>query len=478
MSDQYDVIIIGAGPAGYVCAIRCAQLGLRVACIDKWLDENNRPVLGGTCLNVGCIPSKALLESSELYEQALHNHTEHGVVVGKPKLNLGTMMGRKQGIVTDLTQGIEGLFKANGVDWLQGQGKLMANKKVEFTAHGKKRAKTLGAENIVIATGSRPVEIPAAPLQEGFIVDSSGALNFDQVPKTLGIIGTGVIGLELGSVWRRLGSRVTMLEAQTSFLGIADEQIAREAHKQFTRQGLDIRLGARVVSCQVKRNKVEIQYQDDSGEQQIKVDKLIVAVGRRANSENLASKDAGLLLDEWGLVHVDQECRTNLPGVYAIGDLVRGPMLAHKGSEEGMVVAEIIAGQQAEINYDLIPSVIYTLPEIAWVGKTEQLLKSSGIEYRVGQFPFAANGRARAMGETAGLVKVIADKQTDRVLGVHMIGPACSELIAQAVVAMELGASSEDLAMTVFAHPTLSEALHEAALAVDNRPIHMARKKR
>lgn len=478
MSDQYDVIIIGAGPAGYVCAIRCAQLGLKTACIDAWLNEMNKPALGGTCLNAGCIPSKALLESSEIFEQASHEYSSHGILFDKPRLELGTMMKRKQQIVSDLTQGIETLFKANGVTWLQGHGKLSANKCILFTPHGKKKARQLTAHNIVLATGSRPSIMPAAPLQEGYIVDSSGALAFDEVPRTLGIIGTGVIGLELGSVWRRLGARVIMLEAQDNFLTMADTQVAHEAHKQFSSQGLDIRLGARVVSCEVKRGKVEILYQDADGDQVEHVDKLIVAVGRKPYTEELISKDADLMLDEWGFVHVNNQCRSNIPGVYAIGDLVRGPMLAHKGSEEGMMVAEIIAGNHGEINYDLIPSVIYTLPEIAWVGKTEQALKAAGDAYRVGIFPFVANGRARAMAQTSGMIKVLADRESDRILGVHMIGAHCSELIGQAVIAMAMGASSEDLALTVFAHPTLSEALHEAALAVHNRPIHMVRKKR
>ncbi len=330
---------------------------------------------------------------------------------------------------------------------------------------------------MILAPGSSPVEIGIAPLQEGIIVDSSGALAFDEVPKRLGVIGAGVIGLELGSVWRRLGAEVVLLEAQDSFLGMADEQVAKEALRQFKRQGLDIRLGARVVSCETGSDGVAVQYQDAKGEHTETVDKLIVAVGRRPNTEGLAAKEVGLLLDEWGLVHVDDECRTNLPSVYAIGDAVRGPMLAHKGSEEGMMVAEVIAGQAAEVNYDTIPSVIYTHPEIAWAGQTEQALKAAGTAYRVGTFPFAASGRARSAGDSNGMVKVIADAETDRVLGVHIIGAHCSELIAQAVIAMEMGASSEDIAMTVFAHPTLSEALHEAALAVDGRAIHIPNKK-
>ena len=477
MSKQYDVVVIGAGPGGYVAAIRCAQLGLKTACVDKWIGADNRPALGGTCLNVGCIPSKALLESSAHYEDISHSFGEHGITASGVALDLAQMMARKDKVVSDLTQGIAGLFKANGVEWHQGRGKLLPKQQVEVTAHDGNQS-VLEAIHVILAPGSSSVEIAAAPLAEGVIVDSSGALAFDEVPKRLGVIGAGVIGLELGSVWRRLGSKVVLLEAQDSFLGAADEQIAKEALRQFKHQGLDIRLGARVTSCEMGEKGVAVQYQDAEGEHAETVDKLIVAVGRRPNTEGLAADEVGLLLDEWGFIHVNEQCRTNQPSVYAIGDAVRGPMLAHKGSEEGVMVAEVIAGQKAEINYDTIPSVIYTHPEIAWAGITEQALKAAGRDYNVGTFPFAASGRARAAGDSSGMVKVIADAVTDRVLGVHIIGAHCSELIAQAVIAMEMGASSEDLAMTVFAHPTLSESIHEAALAVDGRAIHIPNRKK
>ncbi|HED39493.1 MAG TPA: dihydrolipoyl dehydrogenase, partial [Chromatiales bacterium] len=446
-------------------------------CVDKWIGADNRPALGGTCLNVGCIPSKALLESSAHYEDISHSFGEHGITASGVALDLAQMMARKDKVVNDLTQGIAGLFKANGVEWHQGRGKLLPKQQVEVTAHDGKQS-VLEATHVILAPGSSSVEIAAAPLAEGVIVDSSGALAFDEVPKRLGVIGAGVIGLELGSVWRRLGSKVVLLEAQDSFLGAADEQIAKEALRQFKHQGLDIRLGARVTSCEMGEKGVAVQYQDAEGEHAETVDKLIVAVGRRPNTEGLAADEVGLLLDEWGFIHVNEQCRTNQPSVYAIGDAVRGPMLAHKGSEEGVMVAEVIAGQKAEINYDTIPSVIYTHPEIAWAGITEQALKAAGRDYNVGTFPFAASGRARAAGDSSGMVKVIADAVTDRVLGVHIIGAHCSELIAQAVIAMEMGASSEDLAMTVFAHPTLSESIHEAALAVDGRAIHIPNRKK
>ncbi|GMR19811.1 MAG: dihydrolipoyl dehydrogenase [Gammaproteobacteria bacterium] len=476
MDKQFDVIVIGAGPAGYVAAIRCAQLGFNTACVDQWVNASGRPVLGGTCLNAGCIPSKVLLESSELFEMAGNDFTGHGIKVGDVALDLAVMMARKNKIVEDLVQGITGLFKANRITWFQGHGKLLPQRQVEVSGDGQK-AQLIRAEHIILATGSVPIDIPAAPLQDNIIVDSSGALAFDGVPERLGVIGAGVIGLELGTVWRRLGSEVVMLEALESFLTMADEQIAGEALQAFTHQGLAIRLGARVVHCNVKGRRVEIEYQDTKGTHTETVDKLIVAVGRRPNTDGLFAEETGLLINEWGVIHVDEQCRTNLPGVYAIGDVVRGPMLAHKGSEEGVMVAELIAGQQSTVNYDTIPAVIYTLPEIAWVGKTEQALKAAGEKYKTGVFPFAASGRARASGHTAGMIKVLANAATDRILGVHMIGPHCSELVAQAGIAMEFGASSEDIAMINFAHPTLSEAFHEAALAVESRAIHIAQLK-
>ncbi len=474
MKKKFDVIVIGAGPAGYVAAIRCAQLGLRTACVDKWLDGEGRPVLGGTCLNAGCIPSKALLESSELYARLREEFPDHGITAKTVSVDLGAMMARKERVVRELTQGIAQLFHANGITAIQGHGRLRPGREVAVEG-GDGKTTVYCADHIILAPGSHPTEIAAAPLQDDMIVDSSGALSFTEVPRRLGIIGAGIIGLELGSVWQRLGAEVVLLEAQDSFLTMADRQIAREALKAFTRQGLDIRLGTRVMSCQVKRNKVEVSFQDEAGEHREKVDRLVVAVGRLPNTDDLCTAETELALDEWGYIHVDEQCRTNLPGVYAIGDVVRGPMLAHKGSQEGVMVAELISGRHAMVNYDIIPSVIYTHPEIAWVGKSEQALAADGVAYRSGVFPFAANGRARAAGETVGMVKVLADAATDRVLGVHMMGAHCSELIAQAVVAMEFGASSEDLAMTIFAHPTLSEAFHEAALAVNGEAIHMAK---
>ena len=480
MTDKYDVVIMGAGPAGYVAAIRCAQLGLNTACVDNWLDANGKPVLGGTCLNVGCIPSKSLLESSELFAHCQHGMTEHGITLGKVSLDLAAMMSRKEKVVSDLTNGIEALFRTNKVTWIKGRGRLLINKHVEITFHDDKVSK-VSADNVIIATGSSPINISGAPCDGDMIVDSTGALAFTQVPKRLGVIGAGVIGLELGSVWKRLGAEVVIIEAQDEFLSMADSQIAKEAQRAFGKQGMDIRLGARLVSADIqgkdKSRQVAVKYQDSSGEHGESFDKLIVAVGRQPNSHRIFETATQLVMDERGFIHVNMFCETSIPGVYAIGDLVRGPMLAHKGSEEGIMVAERIAGHAARVNYDLVPSVIYTQPEIAWVGKTEQQLKSSGENYRAGIFPFAASGRARALGDTTGMVKILAQAETDRILGVHIIGPQASELIAQAVIAMEMGASSEDIALTMFAHPTLAESFHEAALAVQGRAIHIAQKR-
>lgn len=475
MADQFDVVVIGGGPAGYVAAIRCAQLGMNTACVDAWANDKGQASLGGTCLNVGCIPSKALLESSAWFEKAQHEFANHGIDVKNPKIDVAAMQARKDQVVTDLTQGIKALLGANKVTFYHGHGKLLANNDVEVI--GKKPA-TINGKHIILATGSSPVNIPVAPLDDDKIVDSSGALAFNEVPKTLGIIGAGVIGLELGSVWRRLGAKVTILEAMDSFLAMADEQIAKEAQRQYKKQGLDIRLGAKVDGAKVKGGKVEVSYQDGKAAQSIKVDKLVVAVGRRPNTHDMVDPALGLAMDERGFVHVDDVCKTSLPNVYAIGDIVRGPMLAHKGSEEGVMVAERLAGQHSSVDYDNIPSVIYTEPEIAWTGKTEQELKQSGVDYKVGSFPFAASGRARAAGDTTGMIKVLADAKTDRILGVHMLGAHVSEMIAQGVIARSMMASSEDLALTMFAHPTLSEALHEAALAVSGHAIHIANKKR
>lgn len=477
MTTRYDIVVIGAGPAGYSAAIRAAQLGMSVACIDERIGADGKPAPGGTCLNVGCIPSKALLEASDLYERARTEYAEFGIRTEAVKLDLVQMMKRKDGIVTDFTRGVGQLFKANGVEALCGRGRLLPNRRVEFTPEGGKPG-IIEAGQVILATGSRPVEIAAAPLDNGIVVDSTGALAFDAVPKRLGIIGAGVIGLELGCVWRRLGAEVVLLEAQEEFLGICDMQIAREALRTYRKQGLELRLGARVMNTGVKGGRVTLGYQDKGSDHVEQFDRLIVAVGRLPNSDGLFAPETGLLLDGRGFVQVDGHCLSNLPGVHAVGDLVRGPMLAHKGAEEGIMVVERIAGHAAAVNYDTIPSVIYTRPEIAWVGKTEQALKAAGIEYRAGTFPFAVNGRARAHGDTAGMIKVLADASTDRILGVHMIGPQSSELLATAVVAMEFGASSEDIGLTMFAHPTLSEVFHEAALAVHDRAIHVAKSRR
>lgn len=475
-AEKFDVIVIGAGPAGYVCAIRCAQLGLKTACIDDWRTPSGEPVLGGTCLNVGCIPSKTLLEASEKFAEIRDHGARFGVRATNLSFDLASMMAHKHKVVADLTRGIAGLFKANGITAVAGRGRLLSNRRVEVTSPEGRRS--WEAEHVVLACGSVPMSIPAAPIDGRHIVDSSGALSFDQVPGRLGIVGAGVIGLELGSVWRRLGAEVVLFEAQDRFLSIADEAVAREALKQFNAQGLDIRIGTRVLSTRVDKDVVVVTTEDAKGKREERVDRLIVAVGRRPNTHDLVAEDTGLLIEEWGMIHVDEHCRTNLPAVHAIGDAVRGPMLAHKGSEEGVMVAERIAGGQTRIDPDLIPSVIYTQPEIAWVGKSEAQLKAAGTGYRSGQFPFAASGRAQALGQTVGFVKIMADEATDRVLGVHIIGPQASELIAGAVLAMSFGASSEDLALTIFAHPTLSEVMHEAALAVHGRAVHVARPKR
>ncbi|PCI22397.1 MAG: dihydrolipoyl dehydrogenase [Piscirickettsiaceae bacterium] len=468
---KFDVVIIGGGPGGYVAAIRCAQLGLNTACVDDFSDKNNKASLGGTCLNVGCIPSKALLESSHHYEQLTRGLDNHGIKVSGVKMDVPAMIKNKDEIVGRLTGGIAGLFKANKVTSFHGRGKLLAGKKVEILSAKKKTV--LSADSIILATGSSPIDIASAPVDNKNIVDSTGALDFDKTPKTLGIIGAGVIGLELGSVWKRLGSEVTLLEAQDEFLPAADKKIAAEAKRQFKKQGLDIKMSARVTKATPKGKKVVVQYEDNTGEHSIELDKLIVSVGRRPNTEHLFAPEAPIELDERGFVEVDEIWQTNQAGVYAIGDLIRGPMLAHKASEEGVAVAEVIYGEEPDINYDVIPSVIYTSPEIAWVGQTEQQLTSAGIKIKIGTFPFSASGRAQALGDTTGMVKMISSEETDEILGVHIIGPQASELIAEAVLAMEYSASTEDIALTIHAHPTLSEALHEAALAVDNRAIHI-----
>ncbi|WP_280561638.1 MULTISPECIES: dihydrolipoyl dehydrogenase [unclassified Chromohalobacter] len=477
MADKFDVIVIGAGPGGYVAAIRAAQMGLKTACVEKWVNKEGKTVHGGTCLNVGCIPSKALLETSHKFVEARDHYAEIGIEVGEPTPNIAKMQEFKESVIAKNVGGISALFKANGVTALEGAGKVVSDKQVEVTGQDGETA-TYDAENIVIASGSVPVDIPPTPLTEGLIVDSSGALEFDEVPKRLGVIGAGVIGLELGSVWNRLGSEVTVLEAMDAFLPMVDQDIAKEGQKLFKKQGMDIKMGARVTGSEIKDKEVVVKYSDANGEQEQTFDKLIVCVGRRPYTEGILSDDVGIKLDEHGFVFVDDQCRTNVPGVYAVGDVVRGPMLAHKGSEEGVMVADIIAGHKAEMNYDAIPSVIYTAPEIAWVGMSEQDAKDAGIEVKTGSFPFSANGRALANNASEGMAKVIADAETDRVLGLHIISQHAGELIAQGVIAMEFGSSAEDLALTCYAHPSTSEAVHEAALAVDGHAIHMANRKK
>lgn len=473
--NKFDVIVIGGGPGGYVAAIRCAQLGLKTACVDDFTGKDNKASLGGTCLNVGCIPSKALLESSHHYEQLNHGLENHGIKVSDVTIDVPAMIKNKDDIVGRLTDGISGLFKANKITSFHGHGKLLAGKEVEITSN-KNKITSISSESIILATGSRPIDMPCAPIDNKNIVDSSGALDFDKTPKKLGVIGAGVIGLELGSVWSRLGADVVLLEAQDTFLPVADSKIAAEAKRQLKKQGLDIKMSARVTKAVSKGKKVTVNYEDSSGEHSITLDKLIVSVGRRPNTDNLFAPEAPIELDERGFIEVDELWQTNHPGVYAIGDLIRGPMLAHKASEEGVAVAEVIYGEKPELNYNVIPSVIYTRPEIAWVGQTEQQLKAAGEKIKIGIFPFAASGRAQALGDTSGMVKMISSEQTDQILGVHIIGPQASELLAEAVLAMEYSASTEDLALTIHAHPTLSEAMHEAALAVDKRALHIPNK--
>ncbi len=475
MAKTFDVAVIGAGPGGYTAAIRAAQLGLSTVCIDDWKNAKGKPSLGGTCLNVGCIPSKALLESSENYERALHKFGDHGITVKDVALDVATMLARKDKIVDTFTGGIGLLFRKNKVASMHGRGRFVAGGAVYRIAVGNGDAtEVIEAKHVIVATGSVPRQLPFAPVDNERIVDNTGALSLPQVPKRLGVIGAGVIGLEMGSVWKRLGSQVTILEALPDFLQAADEQVAKEALRVFTKViGLDIRLGVKIGTVKTSKKGVAVEYSDPAGEQKAEFDVLVVAVGRAPQSASLGAETVGLKLDSRGFIEVDDLCRTNLANVYAIGDVVRGPMLAHKSSEEGVAVAEMIAGQSGHVNLETVPWVIYTAPEIAWVGKTEQELKAGGVEYRSGQFPFIVNGRARAIGETAGFVKMLADAKTDRILGVHMIGPYASELISEAVVAMEFGAAAEDIARIVHAHPTLSEALHEAALAVDKRTINL-----
>ncbi len=472
MSDQFDVIVVGAGPGGYVAAIRCAQLGLNTVCIDSQIDDEAKETLGGTCLNVGCIPSKALLDSSEQYHRLNHQFSEHGISADNVAIDVSTMQARKQKIVTSLTGGIAQLFKANKVTSIHGFAQVVSPTTVNVLNSDNKVTHSLSAKDIILAPGSVPVEIPSIPCDGKNIVDSTGALAFDSVPGRIGIMGAGVIGLELGSVWNRLGSEVVVLEAMDTFLAAADHQVAREASRQFKKQKLDIRLGAMVSGIEETESGVRLNYQQSGEDHSLDVDKVIVAVGRKAATERLLSSDSEVKLDARGFVEVDDQCRTAVPSIWAVGDCVRGPMLAHKASEEGVAVAERVVGGKGHVDFNCVPWVIYTSPEIAWVGKTENELKELGVEIKTGQFPFAATGRAKAMEEAHGFVKMIADKHTDRLLGVHMVGPLVSELIGECVLAMAYQASSEDLARTIHAHPTLSEAVHEAALALDKRAIH------
>ncbi|GAB1259044.1 dihydrolipoyl dehydrogenase [Aurantivibrio plasticivorans] len=477
MSNKYDVIVIGSGPAGYVAAIRAAQLGLKTACIERMQNDEGKGVNGGTCLNVGCIPSKALLDSSHKYHEAKHGFDVHGISASGVKVDVPSMIARKDSIVKQLTGGVAQLLKANGATSLYGHGKLLAGRKVEYTSNDGK-VEVLEADNVILASGSVPVSIPVAKTDGEVVVDSTGALNFDKVPKRLGIIGAGVIGLELGSVWGRLGSEVVLLEALDSFLAMMDQQIAKEAKKILSKQGLDIRMSCRVTGTEVKGKKAIVTFTDaDGNEQQETFDKLIVCVGRRPYTEELLSADSGVNIDERGSIYVNDLCSTDAPGVWAIGDVVRGPMLAHKGSEEGVMVAERIAGQKTVMNYDIIPNVIYTHPEVAAVGRTEEQVKADGEPYKVGVFPFVASGRALASNETAGMVKMIAHEETDRVLGCHIVGPSAADLVQQVAIAMEFGSTAEDIGMTVFGHPTLSECVREAALAVNGHAIHIGNRR-
>jgi len=472
---SFDVVVIGAGPAGYIAAIRAAQLGLSTACIEEWKTPKGEFALGGTCLNVGCIPSKALLESSENYERVLHQFKAHGISASGVKFDLKTMLERKDKIVGKMTSGIAGLFKKNKVVWLQGHARLLSGGTTWKVQAGEEQVE---AKNVIIATGSKARHLPGVAVDNKIVCDNEGALAFDSVPERLGVIGAGVIGLELGSVWRRLGSKVKVLEALPAFLGAADETVAAEAWKVFTKtQGLDIELGVSIGSVTSVRNGAKkglsIQYTaQDKSSKIFECDRLIVSVGRVPNTDDLGAQNVGLKLDARGFIEVDKNCRTALPRVYAVGDVVRGPMLAHKGADEGVMVAEIIAGQHGHVNYDAIPWVIYTAPEIAWVGKTEQQLKAEGVAYKAGRFPFAYNGRALGREEPEGFIKILADAASDRILGVHAIGSLASELIAEAVVAIEFGASSEDIARICHAHPSMSEVMREAALGVEKRSLN------
>lgn len=472
MSDKFDVIVVGGGPGGYVAAIRAAQLGLKTACIDSFTDKDGKASPGGTCLNVGCIPSKALLDSSKHFHHLQHDYSAHGISVKDAEIDVPRMIERKDGVVKKLTGGVSQLLKGNKVSFFHGKGELQANRMVKVSPADGGDVISLQGENIILASGSVPIEIPSVPFDGEYIVDNVGALDFQQAPQTLGVIGAGVIGLELGSVWNRLGSRVTLLEALPEFLALADKDIAKQAAREFKKQGLDIRLSTMVKSAAVSDGKVKVTVEDANGESSHTFDRLLVSVGRKPYTDGLLSADSGVKLNERGQIEVDGQSRTSVAGVWAVGDCVRGPMLAHKASEEGIAVAELIAGKPAHIHFDTVPWVVYTDPEIAWVGKTEQELQAAKVDYRTGTFPFAANGRALAGGHGTGMVKMLADSQTDEILGVHIFGVNASELISECVVAMEFQGSSEDLARIIHAHPTLSEAIHEAALHLDGRAIH------
>jgi len=472
MSEKFDLIVIGGGPGGYVAAIRGAQLGLKTACIDNFTGKDGEPAPGGTCLNIGCIPSKALLDSSKHFHHLLHDYADHGISVSKPSMDIAKMIERKDGVVKKLTGGVSQLFKGNKVTYFHGTGTLHAGRKVTVSDASSEETHELEADNVILASGSVPIAIPNVEFDGKYIIDNVGALDLTEVPKRLGVIGAGVIGLELGSVWNRLGSEVVLLEALKTFLPAADLDISRQAAREFGKQGLDIRLGTLVRSAEVIKNEVVVALEDKDGESQLTFDRLLVCVGRKPYTDGLLAEDSGVELLDNGQIKVDENSRTSAEGVWAVGDCVRGPMLAHKASEEGIAVAELIAGKPAHIHFDTVPWVIYTDPEIAWVGKTEAELKEAGIKYRSGSFPFAANGRALGGGTPAGLVKMLADEETDEILGVHIFGANASELIAECVVTMEFQGASEDLARIVHAHPTLSEAVHEAALHVDRRAIH------
>tara|TARA_B100001109_G_scaffold42191_1_gene33467 strand:+ start:1930 stop:3348 length:1419 start_codon:yes stop_codon:yes gene_type:complete len=470
---MFDVVVIGSGPAGYVAAIKAAQLGLKTLCIEESTDNNGKANLGGTCLNVGCIPSKALLDSSHRYYEANNNLREHGIEINKLELDLNSMMKRKDNIVNKLTSGISGLFLANKVESMNGRGRVLSANIVEVTKVDGS-TEEIETKNVIIATGSKPIEIPSAVFGK-HVVDSTGALSFSKVPKTLGVVGAGIIGLELGSVWSRLGSKVTVIEALDDFLPMADKDISKESFKEFKNQGLDIQLSSKVTKSIENKDSVSVTYLSNGKEINKKFEKLIVAVGRTPNSSEVISEELHIPIKN-GFIEVNDHCQTKVSNIWAIGDVVRGPMLAHKGSEEGIMVAERIAEKHAQVNYDLVPSVVYSHPEIAWVGQNEEELKSKKIDYKVGKFPFAASGRALAVDQSVGFVKVLSDKRTDTILGVHVFGPAAAEIVQQALISMEFGASSEDIALTMFSHPTVSEAFHEAALASNNQAIHIGNK--